>query len=118
MGHHHHHGRQGQDKQGVLYASLAATVVFVFAEAGAGYWSGSLALIADAFHNFTDAFGLGLAAVAYYFQSRPSSPRKTYGYKRSGVLAAFVNALTLVVMAVVVFWESYRRLRTPEPIAA
>src|SRR5215831_19856058 len=99
MGHHHHHD-QAQGKQGVLYASLAATLIFVAAEACAGYWSGSLALIADAFHNFTDAFGLGLAAVAYYFQSRPGSSRKTYGYKRSGVLAAFINALTLVVLAV------------------
>src|SRR5262249_29260516 len=75
------------------------------------------ALVADAFHNFTDAFGLGLAAVAYYFQSRPGSPRKTYGYKRSGVLAAFLHALTLVLLGVGGFWERYNRLRNPEPVA-
>src|ERR1700704_308179 len=117
MGHHHHH-QPAPGKKMVLYVSLAATLVFVVAEAIAGWWSGSLALVTDAFHNFTDAFGLGLAAVAYYFQSRPGNQRKTYGYKRSGVLAAFLNALTLVVLAVGLFWESYRRLRNPEPVAS
>src|SRR5437764_12907805 len=115
MAHHHHHHAPG--KQGVLYASLAATLVFVAAEAGAGYWSGSLALVAEAGHNFTDAFGLGLAAVAYYFQSRPGDHVKTYGYLRAGVLAAFLNALTLGALSAGIFWESYQRFLKPEPVA-
>jgi len=101
----------------VLIASLILTLAFVAGEAAAGFWSGSLALIADAGHNFTDAFGLGLAAVAYYFQSRPGDHVKTYGYLRAGVLAAFLNALTLGVLSAGIFWESYQRLIRPEPVA-
>jgi cobalt-zinc-cadmium efflux system protein len=88
----------------------------VVAEMVAGLLSHSLALVADAGHNFTDAFGLGLAAVGNYFQSRRGDHRKTFGYQRAGVLAAFVNALTLVLLAVGVIWESYLRLRNPEPV--
>jgi len=88
----------------VLIASLILTLAFVAGEATAGFWSGSLALIAYAGHNFTDAFGLGLAAVAYYFQSRPGDHVKTYGYLRAGVLAAFLNALTLGVLSAGIFW--------------
>jgi cobalt-zinc-cadmium efflux system protein len=106
-----------RNRMRVLVISLILTLLFVAGEALAGIWSGSLALVADAGHNFTDAFGLGLAAVAYYFQSRPGDHVKTYGYLRAGVLAAFLNALTLGILAAGVFWESYRRLVTPEPVA-
>ena len=114
MGGHHH--RAHGVRQSVLLISLTATLLFVVGEAAAGIWSQSLALVADAGHNFTDAFGLGLAAVGSYFQSRPGDHRKTFGYQRAGVLAAFVNALTLVLLSVGVIWESYLRLRHPEPV--
>src|SRR5262245_52493923 len=115
--HDHDHSHTPRGRMPVLIVSLILTLAFVAGEAIAGYWSGSLALIADAGHNFTDAFGLGLAAVAYYFQARPGDHVKTYGYQRSGVLAAFLNALTLGVLAAGIFWESYQRLVTPEPVA-
>src|SRR5712692_839648 len=116
--HHHHHDHSApRGRLRVLILSLVLTLAFVAGEALAGFWSGSLALVADAGHNFTDAFGLGLAAVAYYFQSRPGDHVKTYGYLRAGVLAAFLNALTLGAISAAIFWESYRRLLHPEPVA-
>lgn len=116
--HHHHHGhahRQGTRR--TLIWSLIVTILFVAAEAAAGWWSGSLALLSDAGHNFTDAFGLVLAAAAFTLDSRPGDDVKTFGYQRSGVLAAFLNALMLVVFSVWLIWESYLRLLHPEPVA-
>ena len=113
-GHQHSHGHV---RQSVLIISLVCTLLFVVGEAFAGFWSHSLALVADAGHNFADAFGLGLAAVGNYFQSRPRDQHKTFGYQRAGVLAAFLNALTLVLISLGIIWESYQRFRDPQPIA-
>lgn len=96
--------------------SLALTAGFVVFELAAGIQAHSLALISDAGHNFTDALALGLAAFGYYLQSKPADDVKTYGYQRAGVLAAFVNALTLIVLAGYIFWESYQRLLRPEQV--
>ncbi len=98
--------------------SLILTVVFVVFEAFMGFRARSLALLSDAGHNFTDAFALLLAALGVYWQSRPGDHHKTYGYQRAGVLAAFVNALTLVMLAVVLFYESYYRLVHPQTVGA
>ena len=114
-GHHHHHHHRGKTGK-VLIASLIVTIFFVATEAIAGWWAGSLALISDAGHNFTDAFGLVLAVAAYRLEAKPGDEFKTFGYQRTGVLAAFVNALMLVVLSVFLIWESYQRLRVPEPI--
>ena len=100
----------------VLIGSLVLTLAFVAAEAAAGWYSGSLALLSDAGHNFTDAFGLALAATAFYLEARPGDSIKTFGYQRTGVLAAFINALLLVGFSAFLIWESYQRLRAPEPI--
>jgi cobalt-zinc-cadmium efflux system protein len=100
----------------VLVASLVATVAFVVVEVAAGLKANSLALLSDAGHNFTDALALALAALGFYFESRPADEIKTYGYHRAGVLAAFVNALTLLGLAGFILWESYHRLRAPRPV--
>ncbi len=100
----------------VLRWSLLVTVLFVVVEFVAGLQAHSLALISDAGHNLTDALALLLAWVGFYFASRPPDKVKTYGYHRAGVLAAFVNALTLLVLACFIFYESYHRLRNPEPV--
>jgi cobalt-zinc-cadmium efflux system protein len=97
--------------------ALALTLAFVAVEAIAGFRASSLALLSDAGHNFTDAFALLLAAIGVFFQSRPADQIKTYGYQRAGVLAAFVNALMLVALAGVLFYESWQRLRHPEPVS-
>jgi len=101
----------------VLFISLGVTIAFVVFETVAGLRAGSLALLSDAGHNFTDAFALLLAAIGFYLQSRPADHVKTYGYQRAGVLVAFINAVILVVLAVVLFYESYQRLLHPQPVA-
>lgn len=112
MHQHHHGGATGT----VLKWSLAATILFVVIEGLAGLQSGSLALLSDAGHNFTDALALLLALLGYYFQSKPPNEIKTYGYQRAGVLAAFVNALALLILAGFIFVESAHRLRAPHPV--
>ena len=100
----------------MLRWSLVATVGFVIVEVAAGIHAHSLALLSDAGHNFTDALALMLAAIAVWFQERPANEFKTYGYQRAGVLAAFVNAATLVALSFYIFWESYQRLLHPQPV--
>jgi cobalt-zinc-cadmium efflux system protein len=116
-GHSHSHGHAHGATGKVLWASLIITTAFVIFEAIAGIRSGSLALLSDAFHNFADAFGLLLAAVGFAFQSHPANNVKTFGYQRTGVLAAFVNALTLVLLSAWLLYESYVRFLHPEPVA-
>ena len=110
MAHQHH------NTGGVLKWSFAATLLFVVVEFVAGVRASSLALMADAGHNFTDALALVLAAIAFYLQSKPADDVKTYGYHRAGVLAAFLNAGTLVIIAGLIFYEAWKRLLTPEPV--
>lgn len=100
----------------VLTWSLIATVVFIVVESIAGIQAGSLALLSDAGHNFTDALALLMAWIGFYLQAKPANEVKTYGYHRAGVLSAFVNALTLVALSAWIFYESYHRLRNPEPV--
>ncbi|MBI3695991.1 MAG: cation transporter, partial [Acidobacteria bacterium] len=111
--HNHHHPTTGRR----LQLSLLATVVFIVVEFVAGLEAHSLALLSDAGHNFTDALALLLAWFAYYVESKPPDQSRTYGYQRAGVLAAFVNALALVVLAGFIFWESYRRLGRPQEVS-
>lgn len=111
---HHHHAHAGKGR--VLFISLALTLAFVVVETVAGFHASSLALLSDAGHNFTDAFALLLAAIGVYLQTRPADQFKTYGYQRAGVLVAFVNALTLVVLAGFLLYEGVERLRHPQPV--
>jgi cobalt-zinc-cadmium efflux system protein len=113
--HGHSHGH-GQATGSILKWSLAATTAFVVVELVAGLKAGSLALLSDAGHNFTDALSLGLALAGFYLQSKPADETKTYGYHRAGVLSAFVNALTLVALSVWILYEAVLRLRAPEPV--
>jgi cobalt-zinc-cadmium efflux system protein len=115
-GHSHDHSHSHEGTGRALIASLLLTLGFVAFEAVAGFRASSLALLSDAGHNFADAFALLLAAFGFYLQSRPANQVKTYGYQRAGVLAAFVNAVSLVVLALFLFYESYERLRNPQPV--
>jgi len=110
---HKHAARLGR----TLIWSLCATVIFVGVEALAGLHAGSLALLSDAGHNFTDALALALAWLGFRLESKPPDEVKTYGYHRAGVLAAFVNAIALLGLSAFILYESYRRLLAPQPVA-
>jgi cobalt-zinc-cadmium efflux system protein len=96
--------------------ALAITATFMLLEVAGGLISGSLALLADAGHMLTDTAALGLAWIAALLAARPSNPRRSYGYHRAQVLAAFVNALALFVVVVWIVLEAANRLASPRPI--
>jgi cobalt-zinc-cadmium efflux system protein len=95
---------------------MVATIAFTIFEVAAGLHSHSLSLLSDAGHNFTDALALLLAAVGVYLQNKPADQSKTFGYGRAGVIAAFLNAATLIFISLVIFWEAIVRLFHPEPL--
>ncbi len=99
-----------------LGPGIALTLAFVLGEAAAGYMAQSLALISDAGHNFADALALIFSWYAVWVGRRPADAQRTYGYHRVGVLAALVNAGSLVVLALFISWEAVQRLRFPEPV--
>lgn len=99
--------------QRVLQASMVLTLTYVVATFLFGLRAHSLALISEAGHNLSDLFAILLSFVAVYFQSRPATDQKTFGYQRAGVLAAFVNAVTLVVLSVWIAIEALHRLAVP-----
>jgi cobalt-zinc-cadmium efflux system protein len=114
LGHHHHNHAHGTGW--ILRLSLVATLAFTAVEVYAGFRSRSLALLSDAGHNFTDALALLLAAVGLYLQEKPANQVKTYGYQRAGVIAAFLNASTLILISLFIFWEAANRIVRPEPV--
>ena len=109
----HVHGTTNGRMQRVLQFSLVATFGYVLLTFLAGMRAHSLALISEAGHNVSDMLALLLSFVAVYFQSRPATEQKTFGYQRAGVLAAFVNAITLVVLSIWIGFAAIHRLAVP-----
>jgi len=114
--HVHVHGAGGPTQ--VLKISLAVTLAYIALLVVAGIRAHSLALLSEAGHNLSDFLALLLSLVAVYFQSRPASSTKTYGYHRAGVLAALVNATSLVAVSFFIFYEAFRRLQHPQQVQA
>jgi cobalt-zinc-cadmium efflux system protein len=112
----HSHGSSSTPTGRRLALSIAITTLFVVAEAVVGYSSGSLALLSDAGHNFADALALVLSWYGLWIAQKPSTAQRTFGYHRVGILAALINAVSLVVIALLIFWEASIRLRNPEPV--
>ncbi|MBI5635304.1 MAG: cation transporter [Nitrospirae bacterium] len=96
--------------------SLAVTLVIFVAEVIGGLLSHSLALLSDAGHVLTDAFALALSLIALLIMKRPSDYKATYGYQRIGLLAALINGISLVVIAIFIFVEAYKRFHAPPEI--
>lgn len=101
---------------GKLRLALALTLGILLIELAGGILSHSLALLSDAGHVLTDVFALGLAWFALDQSKRPADHRRSYGYQRVGILAALVNAVTLIVIVLAVAFEAVRRLVTPEHV--
>src|SRR5438045_6822038 len=111
MGHSHDHGESLTGRRLVL--SIFLTLAFVAGEAFAGYFAHSLALLSDAGHNFGDALALIISWYGIWIARKPSTQQRTFGYHRVGILAALVNAVSLVVIALLIFWEAAGRLGNP-----
>lgn len=116
---HLHVGHNGDERTSrVLRVSLVVTLAYIGLLVVAGIRSHSLALLSEAGHNLSDFFALLLSLFAVYLQSRAPSSTKTYGYHRAGVLVALVNALSLVLVAFLIFYEAFQRLQSPEHVHA
>jgi len=109
----HVHGGGSEKTKRILRISLLATLAYVVLTFFAGVRAHSLALISEAGHNVSDFLALLLSFVAVYFQTRPPTDQKTFGYQRAGVLAAFLNALTLVLIAIWIAIAAVHRLSAP-----
>src|SRR5512132_4637873 len=107
-GHAHDRATAAARSRPVLALTLTLTCAFLVVELVAGFWTGSLALLADAGHMLTDAGSLGLALFAIWVASRPPTPAKTYGYYRAEILAALVTAIVLLGVAGLILVETYR----------
>jgi cobalt-zinc-cadmium efflux system protein len=114
----HVHSHGGGSPTRVLKISLAVTLAYIGLLILAGIRAHSLALLSEAGHNLSDFLALLLSLVAVYFQARPANANKTYGYQRAGVLAALVNAGSLVIVSFFIFYEAFRRLQHPEQVHA
>ncbi|MFN2493144.1 MAG: cation diffusion facilitator family transporter [Pyrinomonadaceae bacterium] len=112
----HNHGNSSILTGRRLLLSIVITLLFVLAEGLTGYFAHSLALMSDAGHNLADALALVFSWYGIWIARRPSTAQRTFGYHRVGILAALVNAVSLVVIALLIFWEASNRLRQPEPV--
>jgi cobalt-zinc-cadmium efflux system protein len=99
-----------------LRIALVLTAILLVVEVIGGFLSNSIALLADAGHMLTDVAALALALFVAWFSKQPETPRKTYGYLRWEILAAFLNGATLLLISAWILWEAVSRLRAPEQI--
>lgn len=114
--HYGHHHDLGDVARRAFVIGIALNGAFVAVEAAAGLATGSLALLADAGHNLSDVLGLLLAWGASHLSRRAPSRRRTYGWRRSSIMAALLNALLLLVAVGGIAWEAIRRAQAPVPV--
>ena len=110
--HHNHENLQGRN----LLISIFLNIVITAAQVVGGIISGSLALLSDALHNFSDVISLVVSYVANKLAKKKASIQKTFGYKRAEILAAFINASTLIIVAVLLIIEAIERFQNPQEI--
>lgn len=110
--HHHHHHVEGKN----LLFSIVLNIVITVAQVIGGIISGSLALLSDALHNFSDVLSLVFSFIAHKLSRKKASNDQTFGYKRAELIAAFVNAMTLIIVAIFLVYEAIERFFNPQPI--
>jgi len=113
--HLHHNVRDFKEKK-ALVVVLCLTISFMIIEIVAGFYTGSLALLSDAVHMFTDAFAISLALLAIWFSLKPPTSVKTFGFYRAEILAAFFNSMLLFVLSIAIILEAYNRLLEPREV--
>lgn len=115
--HTHHHSHAHSKLSGKkLFYSIVLNIVITVSQVIGGLVSGSLSLLSDALHNFSDVLSLIISYIANKLARKDASSNKTFGYKRAEILAAFVNAATLMVVAVLLIFEAIKRFKAPEEI--
>jgi len=110
--HHHHHDVSGKN----LFITIILNVIITVSQIIGGIMSGSLALLSDAMHNFSDVLALVIAYAANRLSARPNTMEKTFGYKRAEILAALFNASVLIGIAVFLIVEAFHKFYNPEAI--
>lgn len=117
--HAHHPGEAHHAKPatGLLFVALAATLCLVVAEFAGGYFGHSIALTSDAIHNLSDAPTILISWIAARWSERPADTQRTFGYRRAGIVAAFTNAILLLLVALALLWEAADRLRHPVQVS-
>ena len=117
--HHHNHHHAHRDVKGRnLLISIFLNILITVAQVIGGIISGSLSLLSDALHNFSDVLSLIVSYVATALSRKEASTNKTFGYKRAEIIAAFVNSATLIVVAVILILEAIERFMEPQEIAS
>ena len=117
MGHSHNYSQNHKDLKGQkLLISIILNIVITVAQVIGGLLSGSLSLLSDALHNFSDVISLIVSYVASKLTKQKASISRTFGYKRAEILAAFINASTLIVVAILLIIEAIKRFKNPEEI--
>ena len=116
MGHAHNHNHHHDLKDRNLFISIILNILITAAQVVGGILSGSLSLLSDALHNFSDVLSLIVSFVASKLSKQKASVKKTFGYKRAEILAAFINASTLVIVAVLLIIEAFKRFQNPQVI--
>lgn len=115
--HNHTHSHSHPNLKGrKLLVTIVLNILITLAQVVGGLISGSLALLSDALHNFSDVISLVISYVADRLTKRKASLNKTFGYKRAEILAAFVNAATLIIVAVLLIIEAVERFQNPQAI--
>lgn len=115
--HNHNHSHAHPDLKGRnLLISIFLNILITVAQVVGGLMSGSLALLSDALHNFSDVLSLVVSYIANRIAKKQASLKKTFGYKRAEIMAAFVNAATLIVVAIILIVEAIERFQHPEQI--
>ena len=118
MSHSHSHNHQHQHnlKGRNLFISIFLNLLITVLQAIGGFVSGSLSLLSDALHNFTDVISLIISYIATILSKKSASLNKTFGYKRAEILAAFINAATLIIVAILLIKEAVLRFQNPQTI--
>ncbi len=117
--HNHSHSHSHPDLKGRnLIISILLNILITVAQVIGGLISGSLSLLSDALHNFSDVMSLIVSYIANHLTKKEASDRKTFGYKRAEIIAAFVNAATLIVVAVILIKEAVKRFLNPQEVAS
>lgn len=115
--HSHAHGHSHADLKGRnLVISILLNIIITVSQAVGGLVSGSLSLLSDALHNFSDVLSLVVSYIATLLSKKQASNNKTFGYKRAEIIAAFVNAATLIIVAVILIKEAVERFFDPQEI--